>query len=69
MAGAMLVLLAGCRVPGVKQHIRSGVTILGPHLQSLLSKWITVPGEVPSPSVQQAIRWIEVTDELIQAEQ
>ncbi|KAK5460875.1 hypothetical protein LTS15_002938 [Exophiala xenobiotica] len=69
MAGAMLVLLAGCRVPRVKQHIPPEVTILGPHLQNLLCKWITVPGDAPSPSVQQAIRWIEVTDELIQAEQ
>ncbi|OQV10827.1 Fungal Zn2-Cys6 binuclear cluster domain-containing protein isoform 8 [Cladophialophora immunda] len=69
MAGAMLVLLAGCRIPGVQQYIYPEVTMLGSHLQSLLSKWITIPGEPPSPSVKQAIRWIEVTDRLIKGEQ
>ena len=68
MAAAMLILLAGYRVPGVKPYIRPEATILGQHLKSLLTRWIAIPGESPSPSVQQAIRWIEIADDLIQSE-
>lgn len=68
MAAAMFILLAGYRVPGVKPHIRPEATILGQHLKGLLTTWAAIPGDSRSPSVAQAITWIEIADALIQNE-
>lgn len=68
MAAAMFILLAGYRVPGVKPYIRPEATILGQHLKGLLTRWAAIPGDSRSPSVAQAITWIEIADDLIQNE-
>lgn len=75
MAAAMMILLAGYRVPGVKPYIRPEATMLGQHLRSLLTRWAAIPGGgdnsgsgTRSPSVAQAMAWIEIADALIQNE-
>lgn len=77
MAAAMMILLAGYRVPGVKAYIRPEATMLGQHLRSLLTRWADIPGGGSggdsgsgnrSPSVAQAMAWIEIADALIQNE-
>lgn len=68
MAAAMFVLLAGYRVPGVKPYIRPEATRLGQHLKALLTRWASIPGEHRSPSVAQAIAWIEIAEDLIHDE-
>ncbi|OLN88989.1 hypothetical protein CCHL11_06017 [Colletotrichum chlorophyti] len=66
MAGAMLVLLAACRIPALKDMIGPEVLRAGDHLKQLLQGWQGVMGEPRSPSVDQAIRIISESDRFIQ---
>ncbi|KAK1968063.1 C6 zinc finger domain-containing protein [Colletotrichum sublineola] len=66
MAGAMLVLLAACRIPALKDMIGPEVLGAGDHLRQLLQGWQGVMGEPTSPSVNQAIRIISDADKFIQ---
>lgn len=66
MAGAMLVLLAACRIPALKDMIVPEVLGAGEHLRQLLQGWQAVMGEPTSPSVDQSIRMIGDADRFIQ---
>ncbi|WDK12921.1 C6 zinc finger domain-containing protein, partial [Colletotrichum graminicola] len=65
MAGAMLVLLAACRISTLKDMIGPEVLGAGAHLRQLLQGWQGVMGEPTSPSVNQAIRIISDADRFI----
>ena len=58
MAGGMLILLAACRVPPLRERMGAEVTTLGPLLKELISQWMHVPGDAISPSVEQSLRMI-----------
>nr|XP_036577638.1 C6 zinc finger domain-containing protein [Colletotrichum truncatum]KAF6784672.1 C6 zinc finger domain-containing protein [Colletotrichum truncatum] len=66
MAGAMLVLLAACRISALKDMIGPEVLRTGDHLKQLLQGWQAVMGEPTSPSVDQSIRMIGDADRFIQ---
>ncbi|KAF5505147.1 Echinocandin B biosynthetic cluster transcription factor ecdB [Colletotrichum siamense] len=66
MAGAMLVLLAACRIPQLKDMIPSDILGAGDHLKQLLQSWQSVMGDPTSPSVDQSIRMISDADRFIQ---
>ncbi|KAK3329963.1 hypothetical protein B0H66DRAFT_572223 [Apodospora peruviana] len=54
MAGAMLVLLAACRIPSLRKLIGAEVLAAGEHLRQLLEGWQRVLGDPSSPSVDQS---------------
>lgn len=58
MAGAMLVLLAACRIPSLKTLIGPEILQAGSHLRELLVGWQKVQGEPRSPSVDQSVHII-----------
>jgi hypothetical protein len=65
MAGAMLILLAAYKLPHLRQRLRPEVTSLGRHLESRLRRWMQVPGQLISPSIEHRLRLIIMTDDLI----
>ena len=65
MAGAMLVLLAACRVPSLRGLIGPEVLKAGDHLKQLLQRWQKVSGGPASPSVDQSVRIIGEADMFI----
>jgi hypothetical protein len=65
MAGAMLMLLAACRVRSLANLIGTEVMGAGEHLRVLLSGWRDYIGGVPSPSVEQSLTLIADIDRLI----
>ncbi|EGY23569.1 C6 zinc finger domain-containing protein [Verticillium dahliae VdLs.17] len=65
MAGAMLVLLAACRVPALRELIGSEILSAGEHLRQLLEGWQEVMGDPASPSVEQSVRIIAEADRFI----
>lgn len=65
MAGAMLALLAACRVPSLRSVIGPEVLTAGNHLKQLLSGWQRISGDPSSPSVDQSVRIICAADEFI----
>lgn len=65
MAGAMLVLLAACRTPSLKDLIGPEVLAAGDHLRKLLEGWQQVMGGPSSPSVDQSVRIISEADRFI----
>ena len=66
MAAAMLVLLAACKVPVLKDLIGPEVFGAGEHLRQRLQGWQKVMGNPASPSVEQSLRLIADVDQLIQ---
>lgn len=66
MAGAMLMLLAACRVRSLCELVGTEVLIAGEHLQTTLSSWRSLMGGVPSPSVEQSLRLMADIHRLIQ---
>jgi len=66
MAGAMLVILAACRVPSLRTLIGPEVLTAGEHLKGLLEGWQKVSGDPSSPSVDQSVRIIGAADRFIQ---
>lgn len=65
MAGAMLVLLAACRIPSIKKLIRPDILQAGSHLRELLVGWQQVQGEPSSPSVDQSVYIIQEAERFI----
>jgi hypothetical protein len=65
MAGAMLILLAACKIPALKEVMAAEVVSAGDHLLQLLTDWQAVMGEPSSPSVDQSFRIIEEADRFI----
>jgi hypothetical protein len=65
MAGAMLVLLAACRVPSLRSLISPDVLIAGDHLKQLLQTWQRLSDSSSSPSVMQSLRIIHESDNFI----
>ncbi|KAG7147425.1 multidrug resistance regulator 2 like protein [Verticillium longisporum] len=65
MAGAMLVLLAACRVPALRELIGSEILSAGEHLRQVLEGWQEVMGDPASPSVEQSVRIIAEADRFI----
>ncbi|KAJ4406943.1 hypothetical protein N0V85_004433 [Neurospora sp. IMI 360204] len=65
MAGAMLVLLAACRIPSLKSLIGPEILQAGSHLRELLVGWQKVQGEPNSPSVDQSVHIIQEAERFI----
>lgn len=65
MSGAMLILLAACQVPVLKDLIDPGVTRVGHHLQQLFRHWQQSSLGADSPSVNQSLWIIQETDKYI----
>ncbi|VBB71886.1 Putative protein of unknown function [Podospora comata] len=65
MAGAMLVLLAACQVPSLRNLIGPEVLAAGHHLTQLLEGWQEVAGGPSSPSVDQSVHIIKEADGFI----
>ncbi|KAK3395352.1 hypothetical protein B0T20DRAFT_455256 [Sordaria brevicollis] len=65
MAGAMLVLLAACRIPALKNLIGPEILQAGSHLRKLLLGWQEVQGEPSSPSVDQSVHIIQEAERFI----
>ena len=72
MAGAMLVLLAACRIEFLRDCVPPEILSLGPHLNLLLRDWVRIPAsgrfEEKSPSVLYSIDLIGKVERLIRAE-
>jgi len=68
MTGAMLVLLAACRLGALRQLMGKEILTAGPHLKRLIQGWIDVTGDVASPSVDQSLRIIFEVTALIERE-
>lgn len=58
MAAAMLVLLAACRMPALRNLIGPEVLVAGDHLINLFECWQRVSGDSSSPSINQSVRVI-----------
>lgn len=67
MAGTMMILLAASKTSVLSHCIASDIYVVGPHLISLLEKWVEVHGEDQSPSVQQATQWIKIINNIVQS--
>ena len=65
MAAAMLIILAAHRIPQLRPLIRHDVASLGQHLRLKLERWMSVPGQDVSPSVQHSLRIVLIADDLI----
>lgn len=61
----MLVLLAACRIPALRNLIGPEVLNAGAHLVELLEGWQLVSGGPGSPSVDQSVRIIREADKFI----
>ena len=61
----MLISLAVYRVPQLRPLISHDVTSLGQHLKLKLERWMLVPGQDTSPSVEHSLRLILIADDLI----
>lgn len=68
MAGVMLMMLAACQHPCIKQHIEAKATSTGGHLVRLLTRWMHITNEPVSPSVDRSVKLIMEVDDLIQKE-
>ena len=68
MTGAMLVLLAASRLPYLRNLLGQDVTNIGSHLQTLIKRWVQIPGENRSPSIEQSLRMIGEIDVFLHQE-
>jgi hypothetical protein len=68
MAGTMAMLLASLRTPSLRSCLGDELFHVGPHLRRLLGRWMQCPEGPPSPSVEQALQWIVIIDDLLQQE-
>jgi len=66
MAGAMLILLAACRIPALQGLIGGDMLRAAEHLKGLFRDWRLAQGGPDSPSVEQSVRVIEEADKFIQ---
>ncbi|KAF4471290.1 C6 transcription factor [Fusarium albosuccineum] len=65
MSGAMLILLAACQVPALKDLIGPRVTRVGDHLEQLFSHWRGISFGADSPSVERSLWLIQQADGFI----
>jgi hypothetical protein len=65
MAGAMLVLLAACGVPTLRDLISEDILDAGDHLTTMLEGWQKLVGIPVSPSVSQSSWIIYAADRFI----
>ncbi|KAH8901022.1 C6 zinc finger domain-containing protein [Thozetella sp. PMI_491] len=65
MVGAMLVLLAACRVPSLRSLIGPEVLSAGGHLRQLFLEWQAASGDPSSPSVDQSVHLIGEADRFV----
>ncbi|KAM5369400.1 hypothetical protein ACJZ2D_009014 [Fusarium nematophilum] len=65
MSGAMLILLAACQVPALKEFIGPRATQVGDHLQGLFNHWREISFGVDSPSVDRSLWLIQQADRYI----
>ncbi|KAA8566472.1 hypothetical protein EYC84_009034 [Monilinia fructicola] len=68
MTGAMLILLAASRVPYLRNLLGQDVTNIGSHLQTLIKRWVQIPGDIRSPSIEQSLRMIGEIDVFLHQE-
>lgn len=68
MTGAMLILLAASRLPYLRNLLGQDVTNIGSHLQTLIKRWVQIPGENRSPSIEQSLRMIGEIDVFLHEE-
>ena len=66
MAGTMMILLAATNITSLASCLGGSRSVVGPHLVSLLQNWAEIHGEELSPSVQQAMEWIRIVDDMFQ---
>jgi hypothetical protein len=66
MAGSMLMLLAAYRTPCLRELLDERVFSIGHRLQNLIGRWLHVPGQSISPSVEKALHIIITVDNLLQ---
>lgn len=65
MAGAMLVLLAACRISLLKDLIGPEILQAGSHLRELLVGWQKMQEDPSSPSVDQSVHIIKEAERFI----
>lgn len=66
MAGSMLMLLAAYRTPSLRELLDERVFSIGYRLQNLIGRWLHVPGQSVSPSVEWALHIIVTVDSILQ---
>ncbi|KAF4974833.1 hypothetical protein FZEAL_8294 [Fusarium zealandicum] len=64
MSGAMLILLAACQVPALREIIRSRVARVGDHLQGLFNHWRQISFGNDSPSVERSLWLMQLADRI-----
>ena len=65
MAGTMMILLAASNITSLSEFLGGSKALVGPHLLSLFNDWCDVHGEGSSPSVRQAVEWIEIVNHIL----
>jgi hypothetical protein len=68
MTAGMLILLAASRLPYLRNLISADVLTIGAHLQTLIKRWVHIPGEHLSPSIEQSLRMISEIDVFLHQE-
>ncbi|PQE07905.1 C6 zinc finger domain-containing protein [Rutstroemia sp. NJR-2017a WRK4] len=68
MTAGMLILLAASRLPYLRDLISADVLTIGAHLQTLIKRWVYIPGEHLSPSIEQSLRMISEIDVFLHQE-
>ncbi|KAF9894145.1 hypothetical protein FE257_009118 [Aspergillus nanangensis] len=58
MASVMLITLAASRLTTLRECLSPEVLDMGPHITSLLTEWMHIPGQEVSPSVLQSVKLI-----------
>lgn len=66
MAGSMLMLLAAYQTPGLRDLLDERVFSIGHRLEKLIERWLNVPGQAVSPSVERALHIIVTVDSILQ---
>jgi hypothetical protein len=66
MAGSMLMLLAAYQTPCLRDLLDERVFSIGRRLQLLVGRWLHIPGQSASPSVELALRIIATVDSILQ---
>ena len=68
MTAAMLILLAACRVPILRQLIGEDILKAGTHLKEHIQSWKVVLGQPNSPSLDYSLKIICEVDSLLKEE-
>lgn len=65
MASVLLITLAASRVPALRQLISHSVVEIGPHVNTLITQWMYIPGGGVSPSVLESTKLISNVSTLL----